>query len=328
VVIFNEQVQNIINKSKADCGTGAQPFLDDWSLNQNCLEGGAGDGAWNFRSSSTDIVRGESEFYKYCPGAGAKNFYKLEAEPKTFTCWSRFYKYYTGAGSKNFCKLEPEPKMSTCWRRSRKLQHVGGRAKIFCKLEPEPKNSTCWSRFYKYYSAARAKNFSMLEPVLQILQWSQSQKLLQVGGGAKNVYMLEPVLQILQWSRSQKLLHVGVGAKEIECLELELEIWVQAPQPWSKVSVVEDVSSPATGKATLQEKEWDVGSISSHGKSALRKIREGKDREFKFTIVIYSCQMQLHCKNLLLHSWINGPVYLPNFNALTSFFCCKTQTGQ
>jgi len=32
--------------------------------------------------------------------------------------------------------------------------------------------------------------------------------------------------------------------------------------------------------------------------------------------------MYLFCTNLLLHTWINGPFYLLNLNALTGCFCC------
>jgi len=52
-------------------------------------------------------------------------------------------------------------------------------------------------------------------------------------------------------------------------------------------------------KEMIQGKESDVGYISSQGKSALGKLREGKDRVT--VTVIYSCEMLLYCKNLVLH---------------------------
>jgi len=36
-------------------------------------------------------------------------------------------------------------------------------------------------------------------------------------------------------------------------------------------------------------------------------------------IVIYSCHMYLYCTRLVLHIWLNGPLYLLNLNALTRF---------
>jgi len=35
--------------------------------------------------------------------------------------------------------------------------------------------------------------------------------------------------------------------------------------------------------------------------------------------VIYSSQMYLYCTSIVLHSWLNGPLYLLNLNALTRF---------
>ena len=33
--------------------------------------------------------------------------------------------------------------------------------------------------------------------------------------------------------------------------------------------------------------------------------------------VIHSCQMYLYCTSLVFHIWLNGPLYLLNFKALT-----------
>jgi len=35
--------------------------------------------------------------------------------------------------------------------------------------------------------------------------------------------------------------------------------------------------------------------------------------------VIYSCQMYLYCTSLVLHIWLNGPLYLLGLNAETRF---------
>ena len=73
------------------CGAGAQPILDGWIWSQNFLEGGTG--AWNFGSSSSCIDCEASEFYKYYSGAGAKNFYMLDSEPKKLNAWSWSLKF-------------------------------------------------------------------------------------------------------------------------------------------------------------------------------------------------------------------------------------------
>jgi len=40
--------------------------------------------------------------------------------------------------------------------------------------------------------------------------------------------------------------------------------------------------------------------------------------------VLYSCQMYQYCTSLVLHIWLNGPLYLLNFNALTRFHRLRT----
>jgi len=44
--------------------------------------------------------------------------------------------------------------------------------------------------------------------------------------------------------------------------------------------------------------------------------------------VIYSCQIYLYRTNLVLHFWLNGPLFLLNLNALTKFLCCKQLNGK
>jgi len=38
----------------------------------------------------------------------------------------------------------------------------------------------------------------------------------------------------------------------------------------------------------------------------------------------YSCQMYLYYTSLVLHIWLNGPLYLLNLNALTRFLYLQT----
>jgi len=40
--------------------------------------------------------------------------------------------------------------------------------------------------------------------------------------------------------------------------------------------------------------------------------------------VIYSCQICLYCTSLVFDIWLNGPLYLLNLNALTSFLRLQT----
>jgi len=40
--------------------------------------------------------------------------------------------------------------------------------------------------------------------------------------------------------------------------------------------------------------------------------------------VIHSCQKYLYCTSLVLHIWLNGPLYLLNLNALTRFLRLQT----
>ena len=53
--------------------------------------------------------------------------------------------------------------------------------------------------------------------------------------------------------------------------------------------------------------------ISSQVKSALRKLKDWE--KARIVTAYYSCQIYLHCTNLVLHIWLNGPLYLLNLNA-------------
>jgi len=65
-----------------------------------------------------------------------------------------------------------------------------------------------------------------------------------------------------------------------------------------------------------QEFKWENQiHIPSQVKSALRKFREGR-----IVTAIYSGPMYLYCTCLLLHIWLNRPLYLLHLNALTWFF--------
>ena len=57
--------------------------------------------------------------------------------------------------------------------------------------------------------------------------------------------------------------------------------------------------------------------VSSQVKSALKISKKAR-----IVTVLYSCQMYLCRTNLVLHIWINGSLYLLNFNALTKFCVC------
>ena len=62
--------------------------------------------------------------------------------------------------------------------------------------------------------------------------------------------------------------------------------------------------------------------LSSQVKSALRKLRDWE--KSRIVTVHYSCQMYLYCTSLVLHIWLNGPLYLLNLNALTRFLRLQT----
>jgi len=59
--------------------------------------------------------------------------------------------------------------------------------------------------------------------------------------------------------------------------------------------------------------------ISSQVKSALRKLREGKEHDCDLFM-----SMHLYCTSLVLHIWLNGPLHLLNLNALTRFLRLQT----
>ena len=62
--------------------------------------------------------------------------------------------------------------------------------------------------------------------------------------------------------------------------------------------------------------------ISSQVKSALRKLRDWE--KTRIVTVYYSCHMYLYCTSLVLHIWLNRPLYLLNLNALSRFLRLQT----
>jgi len=61
---------------------------------------------------------------------------------------------------------------------------------------------------------------------------------------------------------------------------------------------------------------------SSQVKSALRKLRDWE--KARIVTVYYSCQMCLYFTSLVLHTWLNGPLYLLNLNAFTRILRLQT----
>jgi len=57
--------------------------------------------------------------------------------------------------------------------------------------------------------------------------------------------------------------------------------------------------------------------MSSQVKSTLRKLRDWE--KGRIVTVYYSCHMYPYCTSLLLHIWLNGPLYLLNVSALTRY---------
>jgi len=62
--------------------------------------------------------------------------------------------------------------------------------------------------------------------------------------------------------------------------------------------------------------------LSSQVKSALRKLRDWE--KAKIVTVYYSCQMYLYCTSVVLHIWLNGPLYLLNSNVLARLLGLQT----
>ena len=50
-----------------------------------------------------------------------------------------------------------------------------------------------------------------------------------------------------------------------------------------------------------------------------QRLREGKGRDLH-----YSCQVYQYCTSLMLHIWLNGPLFLLNLNALARFLRLQT----
>jgi len=86
----------------------------------------------------------------------------------------------------------------------------------------------------------------------------------------------------------------------------------------SKASIVEVASCFATVKARIQERQSDV-----HVKPRYISTKKNSAKA-RIMTVIHSCQMSLCCICLVLHIWMNGPLYLLNLNALSRFLRLQT----
>ena len=62
--------------------------------------------------------------------------------------------------------------------------------------------------------------------------------------------------------------------------------------------------------------------VSSQVKQALWKLRDWE--KARIVTVYYSCQMHLYCSSLVLHTWLNGPLYLAELKC----FICKQLNGK